>query len=918
MWAVACCAAFAQPYSISTVAGGAPTTTPAPASSTSIGQPRRVTVDTAGNVYFSSGNSVFKMASNGTLALVAGNSRPGFSGDGGAAVSAQLNAPQGLAVDSQGNVYIADSGNNRVRVVTSSGIINTFAGNGLLGTPRFLGDGGPATQANLQQPGGVAVDSSGNVYIADTLDNVIRKVSGGIITTVAGNFYGGYAGDGGAANVASFNHPEDVAIDSSGNIYVADTLNAYVRKVTPSNGEVNFIAGDGALGYSGDGAAATSAGLIEPFALAVDSSGNVYIDERGDGRIRKIDTKGNISTIAGNGTLGFTGDSGTGTTAELNLPQGVAIDSSGNVYIADTQNNRVRKLSGGTISTVAGNGVYAYSGDNGPAIQAQLNSPQAVAADAAGNFYIADTANHVVRKVAANGTITTLAGNGSAGSGGDNGAATSAQLNKPAGVTVDSAGNVYIADTANSRVRKVVPGGTISTVAGGGTPGYGGDGGAGTSAALNFPSGLAVDAAGNVYIADTDNSVIRKLSTGGTITTVAGNGLEGYAGDGNPATAAQLTYPQAVAVDSAGNLYIADSENNRVRMVTANGIITTLAGNGLAGYSGDGGPATQAQVASPTGIAVDLAGNVYVSDASALVRKISAGTIKTIAGTGSQGYTGDGGLALNALLDRPTGLAVDAHANVYIADTGNSAVRQLQLVGGGLSISAVVSNASGAAGAVAPGEVVVIYGSGLGPAQLATYQPYGGPVPTSVAGTTVFFNGLPAPVVYSSATQVAAIVPFGITGTSAQVYATYQNVPSAPFTVNVAAVAPALFTLSGSATGQAAAVNNSDGSINGAAHPASSGGYVQFYGTGFGALAATAQDGQIASSTVSTVQTVTATVGGKTAVVEYAGAAPGLVNGIAQINVQIPSGLTAGNAAVVLQIGGVSTPAGVTVAVSGN
>ena len=919
MWLFACSAALAQQYSISTIAGGAPPATPTPAVSTTIGQPRRVTADAAGNVYFSSGNSVFKVSGAGTLALVAGNSRPGFSGDGGAAVNAQLNTPQGLTFDGKGNLYIADSLNNRIRVVTANGLINTFAGNGQAGSGSYLGDGGPATQANLQQPGGVAVDSSGNIYIADTLDNVIRKVTtDGTINTIAGNFFAGYSGDTGAASAASFNHPQDVAVDSSGNIYVADTLNAFIRKIT-TDGKVNFIAGDGAIGYSGDGAAATSAGLIEPFSVAVDSSGNVYIDERADGRIRKVDTKGNIATIGGNGSLGFGGDNAAGTSAQLFLPMGVAVDTGGNVYIADTQNCRVRKLaSGGTITTIAGNGGYSYSGDGGAATKAQLNAPQGAAVDAAGNFYIADTANHVVRKVAANGAISTLAGNGTAGFGGDNGAAASAQLNSPTGVAVDGSGNVYIADSANSRVRKVSSAGSIATVAGNGTPGYSGDGSSAANAMLNFPVAVAVDTAGNLYIADTNNSAIRKVSTSGTISTVAGNGLQGYSGDQGPATAARLNDPQGVAVDSAGKLYIADTGNNRVRTVAGNGAIATLAGNGLPGNSGDGGPATLAQLANPTGIAVDAAGSVYVSDASAYVRKILfTGVIGTIAGNGSQGYSGDGATASGGMLNRPTGLAADARANVYVADTGNNAIRQLQFTGASVTVTAVTNGASNAAGSIAPGEVVVIYGSGLGPAQLVTYQPVGGLIPASLGGTSVFFNGQAAPVLYASAGQVSVVAPFGISGAAAQVYVTYQGAASAPVSVALAQTAPALFSLDASGKGQAAAINLPANALNGAARPANGGQSVSFYGSGFGQLGTPSQDGQLATAAVPLVLPVSATVGGKAATVSYAGAAPGSVNGFVQINVQIPSGLAAGNAAVTMQVGGASTQAGITVAVSG-
>jgi len=930
-------AVFAQEYSISTVAGGAPPATPAAAATTGIGTVKRVTMDGSGNLYFSSGHAVFKISSSGTLTLVAGNSRPGFSGDGGPATAAQLNSPQGIAVDSQGNLYIADQVNNRVRMVTAQGAISTFAGDGALGQPRFLGDAGPAIAAHLNLPGGVAVDRSGNVYIADTGDNSIRKVgTNGIINTIAGNGWGGLGGDTLPATGSVLLQPEDVFVDASGNVYIADTGNAAVREITASTGIINYIAGNCTItststdtntgetctiGYAGDGGLANQGGLVEPYALAVDSSGNVYIAEPTDGRIREVSTvKGNIdiNTIVGNGTLGFSGDGGAATSAELNRPTGLAIDGSGNIYIADSINNRIRVAkSGGNISTFAGNGGYSYSGDGGAATSAQLNAPHSVAADSAGNYYIADAGNNVVRKVSAGGAITTFAGNGTAAFGGDGAAATSAQLNGPQGVAVDNAGNVYIADTGNSRVREV-SGGNISTVAGSGTPGFGGDGGAATGAKLYSPVGLAVDAKGNLYIADTNNSAIRKVSNG-TISTVAGNGLQGYAGDGGPASSAQLNDPQGVALDSAGNLYITDTLNYAIRQVSPNGNISTIAGNGVAGYTGDGGPAKQAQLTYPTGIAVDSAGDIFFGDAGASVRKIYAnGTISTIAGNGSIGYTGDGGPAASASLDGPAGIAVDSRGDVYVADSANNAVRLLYL-----QFSAVTNAASNLTGAIAPGEVVVLYGSGLGPNSLATYQLENGEVPASVAGTSVYFNGTAGPVLYASSTQVAAIVPFELTGSTAQVYVSYQGLDSAPIAVSVAPAAPTLFTANNSGTGQAAAVNQNN-SYNNAANPASSGEYVSLYATGFGQTDPAGQDGAFTLVPPAGVlplpvlQPVTVTIGGKPASTNYAGGAPGIVQGVMQINAQIPSGLPAGNAAVVVTVGTTQSQPGVTVAVSGN
>jgi sugar lactone lactonase YvrE len=314
----------------------------------------------------------------------------------------------------------------------------------------------------------------------------------------------------------------------------------------------------------------------------------------------------------------------------------VAVDTAGNLYIADSSNNRVRKVStSGTITTVAGNGSSGHWGDGGTATNAGLASPWGVAVDAAGNLYIADSDNHRVRKVSMSGTITTVAGSGTTGySGGgysgDGGPATGATLNNPYGVAVDTSGSLYIADTYNSRVRKVSTSGTITTIAGSTTQGLSGDGGPATDAGLAFPYGVAVDSAGNVYIADTDNHRVRKVSTSGTITTIAGSGTTGYSGggysgDGGPATSARLFNPYGVAVDAAGNVYIADTDNSRVREVSTLGTITTIAGTGSFGLSGDGGRATIATLYSPYGVAVDMAGNLYVADTyNNRIRKVSA------------------------------------------------------------------------------------------------------------------------------------------------------------------------------------------------------------------------------------------------------------------------------------------------------
>lgn len=321
-----------------------------------------------------------------------------------------------------------------------------------------------------------------------------------------------------------------------------------------------------------------------------------------------------ISTVAGTGVAGFKGDNEPAVAAQLNRPYGIAVDSLGTLYFSDYNNHRIRKITtDGKISTVAGIGA-GYSGDNGPAVSARLNCPREVAVDGAGAVYVTDAANHRVRKITTDGTISTVAGTGTAGYSGDGGPATAARLNYPLGVTVDSEGVLYISDHSNNRVRKVTTDGTISTVAGTGTAGFKGDDGPALSAQLNRPYAVAVNEAGVLFITDGNNHRVRKVSVDGTITTVAGTGTAGYGGDGGPATSAQFNLPLGVAVDSSGNLYISDYNNHRVRRVTPDGEISTVAGKGTAGFGGDGGPATAAQLSNPFGLAVDCVDTLYIAD----------------------------------------------------------------------------------------------------------------------------------------------------------------------------------------------------------------------------------------------------------------------------------------------------------------
>ena len=551
--------------------------------------------------------------------------------------SASLGTVNGVAVDAAGNAFIVVGGYHVVlRVDAASGMLTLAAGNG---TPGYSGDNGPATSAQLNYPQAVAVDASGNLYIADTNNNRIRKVSAGVITTVAGDGNFGYNGDGMAATSAWLNGPDGLTVDSAGNIFIADTGNGRIRRV--SGGAIATIAGNGTFGYNGDNIAATSAGLTSPSGVAVDSAGNLYIADLGNNRVRKV-SAGIITTVAGTGTAGYNGDNVPATSAELYGPWGVALDLSGHLYIADTDNNRIRKVAGGIISTVAGDaGLYA---------------PFGMALDASGNLYIADTDNYRLLKVSGS-IITTLAGGGTPV--GQNGPATGAQLEYPMGLAVDPSGNLYIADLISSRVFEV-SGGVIGVAAGN----------------VASPMGVAVSSSGQLYITDFINERVLEVS-GGVITTVAGNGTTYDGGDNGPAASAGLGGPVDDAVDSSGNLYIVDNSSSTIREIS-NGIITTVAGNGTRGYGGDGGPATHAEFDNLWGVAVDSSGNLYIADTyNARIRKVSDGVITTVAGAGVEGYAGDGGPATSALLSQPLGVAVDASGNLYIADAGNSRVRKV-------------------------------------------------------------------------------------------------------------------------------------------------------------------------------------------------------------------------------------------------
>jgi len=632
----------------------------------SLNAPQCLAVDAIGNVFISDkgNNCIRKLGTNGVITRIAGNGTAGFGGDGGPAISAILNFPVGIALGAGGNLYIADLSNGRIREVNTNGIISTLA-------------------SGLANPTGVACDALGNIFIAEQSRHCILKIdTNGVTSTVAGirgNFASGYSGDGGPATNAYLNFPTGVAVDTAGNLFIADYGNNVIRKVD-TNGIITTFAGNGAVGYSGDGGAATNATFNSPLTAWADINGNVLIPDQYNCCIRKVDTNGVISTVAGVGyTSSNIGDGGPAVVATLNSPTGVTSDMSRNMFIADTANNCIRKVdTNGIISSIAGNGTTTYTGDSGSANSARLGSPTGVAADTFGNFFIADRSFQRIRKVDANGVITTIAGNGVAGYNG-NGPALLSKLNNPNNVVIDNLGSPIIADQSNNRIRKVRANGLFSTIAGTGTASFSGDGSAATLAAVNSPAGVALDAAGNLFIVDQSNQRIRKVDTNGIITTVAGNGTAAYSGDGGAATNASLNNPAGIAVDAGGNLLIADKSNNRVRKVNTNGVISTVAGTNTSGFSGDGGLAMTNRLNGPTSVAVDSDGNLFISDQNNnRIRQVGTnGTITTIAGTGIGSFSGDGGLATNAAICLPAAVAVDIAGNLFIADQNNYRVRKV-------------------------------------------------------------------------------------------------------------------------------------------------------------------------------------------------------------------------------------------------
>jgi uncharacterized protein (TIGR03437 family) len=717
-------------YVSRTVGGTFPIGDGGPAAAALLETPQAVAADSNGTLYIAdAGNGLLRKVFKGTITSIAGYT--GYIYD--------------LKLDSAGNLYVA--GGNYAYKVTPAGVISKIAGNG--STTTFTGDGGPATSAGFSGIYALAIDGANNLYICDANNNRIRKVTpDGIVHTFAGGNGHGYGGDGGAATAALLDYPRHLAVDAAGNVYVNDYNNNRVRKIS-LDGTIKTIAGSGVCCTSPDGGLATNA-FLSTGPVTTDPSGNVYVYDFLTNRVRRISADGGIlQSYAGDGKEGFTGDSDNASVARFSGVAGLGTDPSNNLYIADSNNERIRMVtSAGGVSTVAGRSHFA--GDGGPATAAILHRPAGVVQTADGTIYFTDRVNHRLRKIANDGVISTVAGSGDPGFGGDGGPAAQATLYFPDSLTIDSAGNLLFVDQNQRRVRKITPAGIITTIAGNGDLAYSVDGSGALASGFAYITGIAADATGNIFLSEGVANRVKKITPAGGMVTYAGasnNGRPsgiGFAGDGQAASQAVLANPTALAVDASGNLYIADILNYRIRRVdAAAGTITTVAGNGKCCSSGDGAKATAAAV-DPYGMVADSNGGLWFTDPVGIRYVSRDGVVSRIAGGRDYGFAGDGQPANpNTAYNYPAGIFLNSTGEVIIADTFNSRIRKLQpndptrmdIVSGdnqtgttGIALNAFIVKLAGKAG-IGPAGVPVTFAVTSGSATLSTAT-----TPTDLSG----------------------------------------------------------------------------------------------------------------------------------------------------------------------------------------
>lgn len=622
--------------------------------STVVSPVRRQTYSLSGWNGASSDSRSLKVAARG-LDLLAGNTDgPGFF-DGLGPV-AGFNLPNGVAVDGIGNIFVADTENHTIRKISPGGIVTTLAGTA--GLPGSVDDVG--TKARFYNPGGIIVDVNGNMFVADGENHTIRKITpGGAVTTIAGK--AGTPGSiDGTGSTARFNRPRGVAIDGAGTIFVADTYNHTIRKITQA-GVVSTIAGvAGVMGFvDGNGA---SARFKFPFSVSIDLAENIFIADYDNQVVRKITPAGMVSTLAGMPmSAGFM--DGTGAEARFHRPMGVTTDNAGNVYVGDNENHVIRKVTpAGVVSTIAGIARVLGTVD-GPAAEAKFYGPKAVAVDLSGNVFVADTNNNTIRSISPAGVVNTVAGKAGV-FGTTDGAGSDARFTIPMGLTVDNSGNFYVADFGNGKIRIVTPSGKVTTF----------KGPDGLAVEFFSPRGVAIDGTGTLYVADDLDCTIRKVSPAGIVSTFAGTQFITGSTDGM-GPLARFNRPWGIALDGSGNVYVADTYNHTIRKITPAGVVTTLAGAaGIPGYLDGNG--TGARFQYPHSVTVDVAGNVLVADSfNYTIRKISpTGFVTTVAGRG--GYDGSvDGSGSTARFGGPVGLSVDRAGNIFVADTYNHTIR---------------------------------------------------------------------------------------------------------------------------------------------------------------------------------------------------------------------------------------------------
>jgi len=574
----------------------------------------------------------------------------------------------------------------------------------LVGSDRAFGDGGPALQASLNAPKAMIFDKAGNLIIADTNNHRVRKINltTGEITTIAGIGTAGFTGDGEPAARTKLNFPNGLAIDERGNIFISDSGNHRIRRVDVDSSVITTVAGNGEMGQDKDNVLATQTSLTNPFSLAIDKLGNIYVLQLESFRVRRIDSSSRmITTFAGNGRAGVSRDGEIAASTSI-IPVAINVDNQNNLLIVETSaepkfdnillSNRVRQVNTqtGVLSTIAGNGCNPFRSLSCTSIEGEIATktslifPLNVTVDELGNLFIIDD-TQVKMVSASTGAITTIAGNGEKQLKADNGdGGTAKQATLFPFALAARASELFILDSGYDQVRRVsLDTNTIDSIAGVGI----GDGKTAKASKLNVPTGLAVDSTNNLFIADTSHNLVRKVNaTTGVITTIAGTGKNNFNGDGKLAIDTDLSEPIFVAVDGKDNLFIVERTSRIRRLDNATKTITTLVGDGTAGFSGDNGKAILAKLNNPTSIVIDDIGNIFIADtANHRIRRVDnqTGNITTIAGNGMAAFSGDGGAATNASLDSPTGLAL-ANNTLFIVDNSNR-VRSVSLSSGIIS-----------------------------------------------------------------------------------------------------------------------------------------------------------------------------------------------------------------------------------------